>query len=240
MPAETGKENQASNPAAKQERGAGGPQKDVSLGPACLVFAVLGAVGLSLLMVVLAFMLSGSQGRRAAYAVREQLIPWVEQSSLSVGDRNAIVERMTELSSRMEREELTSRQLSRLVLRMSDSPILQWGVIEQLASTVRKSNGFPEEERTAFFAACDRGLRAASEGKLSIQDMEFAVQNVAIKDQRSGRLSMRDEVDDDRLREFQRRLSTISDKLGLPKEPFEKSVSQVFLQVIDEAMKEKD
>jgi len=63
---------------------------------------------------------------------------------------------------------------------------------------------------------------------------------VATKDQRSGRLTIRDDVNDDRLREFQRRISTMSDKLVIDKEPFEKSVSQVFLKVIDEGLKEKE
>jgi hypothetical protein len=222
------------------ERGSGGPQKDVSLGPACLVVAVIGAICLSLGMIAMAAMMTGSQGRRAAYSVREQLIPWVEQSSLSTTDKQAIIERMTDLSSDMEREELTTRQLSRLVIRMTDSPVLQWGVVEQLVAAAKLSDGFIEEEKTEFTAACDRWLRAASEGKLSIQDMEFAVQNVATKDQRSGRLTIRDDVNDDRLREFQRRLSTMSDKLVIPKEPFEKSVSQVFLTVIEEALREKE
>jgi hypothetical protein len=222
------------------ERGTGGPQKDMSLGPACLIVVVIGAVLLSVGMIALAALMGGNQGRRAAYSVREQLIPWVEQSSLSPTDRQNIVERMNDLSSDMEREDITARQLSRLAIRLTDSPILQWGVVEQLVSKANASSGFTNEEKQEFAAGCDRWLLAASQGKLSIQDMEFAVQNVATKDQRSGRLSIREDANDERLREFQRRVATISDKLAIPKEPFNKSVSQVFLQVIDEALQEKD
>ena len=73
-----------------------------------------------------------------------------------------------------------------------------------------------------------------------MQDMELGVQNVATKEQRSGRLSIRDDVNDDRLREFQRRVATICDKLVISKDPYNKSVSQVFLEVIDEALEVKD
>ena len=222
------------------ERGSGGPQKDVSLGPACLVIAVIGAICLSLGMIAMAAMMTGSQGRRAAYSAREQLIPWVEQSSLSTPDKQNIIERMTDLSTKMEREELSSRQLSRLVIRLSDSPILQWGIVEQLIAATKASEGFTAEEKSDFASACDRWLRAASAGKLSLQDMEFAVQNVASKDPRSGRLSIRDDVNDERLREFFRRMVTMSDKLKIEKDPFEKSVSQVFSNVMDEAMKEQE
>ncbi len=224
---------------AKEIRGSGGAQKDVSLGPACLIVVVIGAICLSLAMIAMAAMMTGSKGRRAAYSVREQLIPWVEQSPLSRLDQQNIVERLYGLSEDMEREELSSRQLSRLVLRMTDSPVLQWGVVEQLNRAAQASN-MTDAEKQEFGAACDRWLRSASEGKLSLQDMEFAVQNVATKDQRSGRLTVRENTNEERLREFQRRMTTISDKQSIPTEPFEKSVSQVFLKMIEDALNSKE
>ena len=220
-------------------RGSGGEQKDVSLGPACLIVVVIIALCLSLGVIAMAAMMSGNQGKRAAYSVREQIIPWVEQSSLSKTDRQNIVERLASLSDDMEREELTTRQLSRLVLRLTDSPVLQWGVVEQLIQAAMGSS-MTDVEKNQFRAGCDRWLRAASEGKLSLQDMEFAVQNVATKDQRSGRLSIRPDVDVEGLREFQRRMTTISEKHTMTTEAFDKSVSQVFNGLIDDALSKKD
>jgi len=223
---------------SNDQRGSGGAQKDVSLGPACLIVVIIGAICLSVGMIGMAAMMTGSQGRRAAYSVREQVIPWVEQSSLGKTDRENIVEKLSNLSVAMEREELTARQLSRLLLRMSDSPVLQWGVVEQLNQRAQTSS-LSETEKEEFRSACDRWLRSASEGRLSLQDMEFAVQNVATKDQRSGRLSIRDDANEERLREFHRRITAISDKHSMTNEAFEKSVSQVFLRMIDEALAEK-
>jgi len=224
---------------AKEVRGSGGAQKDVSLGPACLIVVVIGAICLSLGMIAMAAMMTGSKGRRAAYSVREQLIPWVEQSPLSKPDQQNIVERLSGLSDAMEREELSTRQLSRLVLRMTDSPVLQWGVVEQLNRAAQASS-MTDAEKLEFRAACDRWLRSASEGKLALQDMEFAVQNVATKDQRSGRLTIREDTSEERLREFQRRITTIADKQSIISDPFDKSVSQVFLKMIEQAMETKD
>ena len=221
-------------------RGAGGDQKDVSLGPACLIVVIIGALCLSVGMIAMAAMMTGSQGKRAAYAVREQFIPWIEQSSLPNSDRQNIVSRMNQLSEQMEREELTKRQLGRLVLRLADNPLFQWGVVEQLIAKVNASDGFTNEEKAEFQAGCDRWLRAASDGKLSLQDMEFALQHVSTKDQRSGRLSMREDANDERLRECQRRIATICDKLEISKEPFEKSVTQVFSRMMDDALSEKE
>ena len=224
---------------SKDVRGSGGPQKDVSLGPACLIVVVIVAICLSVGMIAMAAMMSGSQGRRAAYSVREQIIPWVEQSSLSKPDQQSIVERLNDLSVAMEREELTTRQLSRLVLRLTDSPVLQWGVVEQLIQAAQASS-MTDAEKEEFRAACDRLLRSASEGKLSLQDMEFAVQNVATKDQKSGRLTMRDDTNEDRLREFQRRITAIADRQSMTHDAFDKSVSQVFTEMVEDALSKKD
>ncbi len=220
-------------------RGSGGPQKDVPLGPACLIVVVIAAICLSIGMIAMAAMMSGSKGRQAAYSVREMLIPWVEQSSLSKTDRQNIVERLTDLSIAMEREELTTRQLSRLALRLTDNPVFQWGVVEQLIQAAQGSS-MTEVEKQEFRSACDRLLRTASEGRLNINDMEFAVQNVATKDPRSGRLTMRENPNEERLREFQRRITAIADKQSMTKEAFDKSASQVIITMVEDALSQKD
>ena len=53
------------------------PEKDVSLGPACVVIGIFGLVGISIFFVYMSMMLMGKQGQTAARSVREQLIPWV-------------------------------------------------------------------------------------------------------------------------------------------------------------------
>lgn len=214
-------------------------QKDVPLGPACLVVFMFLAVGVSVFVIYMSSMMMGNQGKRAAYSVREQIMPWVEQSSLSASDRTQILERLTTLADSMEREELSTRQLARLGVRLTDSPILQWGVVEQLNRKVQSSDSFPEKEKQEFSAECDRWLHAASDGKLAFHDMEFALQNVATKEPKSGRLSAKETLTDESLREFIRRVSTISDKLKQSKEPFDKSVSQVFLAMIEDGLKEE-
>lgn len=211
---------------------------DVSLGPACLVIGIFGLVGLSLFFVYMSIMLMGNQGKRAAMSVHEQLIPWIERSLLGQNDRQVIIDRLEALAKEMEREELTSRQLTRLALRLTESTILQWGVVEQL-NQIAQSSDMNEAEKEEFSKACDRWLHCASTGKLNVKDMEFGTQNVCIKEHPSGRLVPRETIDSDKLREFMRRVTTMCDRFEVPKEEFSKSVSQVFLQVIEEALEEK-
>lgn len=212
--------------------------KDVSLGPACLVVGIFFLVGVSIFFVYMSIMLMGNQGKAAARSVREQLIPWVEQSLLSQSDRQTIVSKLDEVASQMEREELTGRQLTRLGIRLTESTILQWGAVEQLNLIAQRSE-LSAEEKAEFALTCDRWLNCASSGKLNMQDMEFGTQNVCTKEHPSGRLKPRDDIDETRLREFMSRISTMCDRFQIPNEEFPKSVSQVFLEVIESGLAEK-
>lgn len=214
-------------------------QKDVSLGPACLVVFVFFLVILCVVVAILSFLLTGKQGGRAAYAVREQLIPWVDQSPLSKSDQVAIIDELMSLASKMERDELTARQLTRLGIRLTDSTILQWGVVEQIHRVAQKSEGLTDEEKRDFTKVCDRWLRAAGEGRLSMTEMEFAFQGTANKEPRSGRLDLKDSISDDQLREFYRRVLAICDRYEISSDPYDKSVSQVFKAMVEDGMKEQ-
>ena len=79
-------------------------QKDVPLGPACMVVFVCFLIGLCIVIAIMAYMLTGNQGKRAATALRKQLIPWVDESSLSKTDQSAIIEELNNIANMMERD----------------------------------------------------------------------------------------------------------------------------------------
>jgi len=228
-----------SNPSTPSASNDPGSQKDVSLGPACLVVFVFGIMLLCIAVAYMSFMLTGNQGPRAARALREQLIPWIDDSVLSKTDQTAIIDELNDLASKMERGDLTSRQLSRLGIRLTDSTILQWGVVEDVLRFVKESKGFTDEEREDIQKTCDRWLRCASDGKLSMTEMEFAFQGLGLKEPRSGRLSLRKDVTDDQIREFHRRVLGVCEKYNVSTEPFNKSVSQVFHMMMEDGLAEK-
>jgi len=213
--------------------------KDVSLGPACLVVFVVGLMLICIAVAYMSFMLTGNQGPRAARALRKQLIPWVDDSALSKTDQAAIIDELNDLASKMDRGDLTSRQLSRLGIRLTDSTLLQWGVVEDVQRYVKQSQGFTDNEKEDIQKTCDRWLRCASEGKLSMTEMEFVFQGCGLKEPRSGRLSLRKDVTDDQIREFHRRVLGVCEKYDTSTEPFNKSVSQVFHMMMEDGLSQK-
>lgn len=187
----------------------------------------------------MSFMLTGNQGPRASRAVRKQLIPWIDGSALSKTDQTLIIDELNDLASQMERGDLTSRQLSRLGIRLTDSTILQWGVVEDALRYVKESKGFTDEEKEDIQKTCDRWLRCASEGRLSMTEMEFAFQVCGLKEPMTGRLILRKDVTDEQIREFHRRVLGVCEKYNTSTEPFNKSVSQVFHTMIQDGLSEK-
>ena len=131
------------------------------------------------------------------------------------------------------------RDQSSRTTRLSDSTILQWGVVEETVRTVQASDAFTAEEKEDISKTADRWLRCAGAGRLSMTEMEFAYQGCGLKEPKTGRLSLRKDVTPEQLREFHRRVLAICDKYKISREPFEKSVSQVFHLMIEDGLAEK-
>jgi hypothetical protein len=169
-------------------------------------------------------------------ALKTQLIPWIEESSLAEADRQSIIERLNELAADMDAERLTGQQLSRLNFRLSSAPIFQWGAIEEIERQALVSTELSETEKQVISAACDRLLRTTLEGRIAMEQLEFCVQQVANKERKSGRLTARQDLSTAELREFLRRISSVADRVQTSNEPLGKSVSQVFRTMVDDAL----
>jgi len=183
--------------------------------------------------------MGGSQHLQASSALTTQLIPWVEKSTLSDADRQSIVERLNELVAEMDANRLSTRQLSRLNFRLSGAPIFQWGVVEEVQRQASLSSELSEAEKQALTVECDRLLRTVLDGKIAMEQLEFAAQQVAVKEQQSGRLTAREKISAAEVQEFLRRISSVCDRAKTEKEPLEKSVSQVFRMMIDDALNDQ-
>jgi hypothetical protein len=214
-------------------------QQDSPMGPACLVVGIFFAVAISVTFIVVAWMMTGKQGERANRAIQDQLIPWVSQSPLDPTDKQSVIEQLSKLVSDINANQYDERQLLRLFAVLSDSPVLQWGVVQQVNARAAKS-GLTEAEREALQMESDRLLRLASQGGLGLQQLEFVVQKVAAKDRKSGTLTMVESVTDADLREFLQRAKSTADRRDIPQEPFPSSVSQVLRGLIELALSKSD
>lgn len=207
-----------------------------SLGPACAFFFLAACAFGSVALIATAWYISGNQAERASAALRSQLIPWVEISTLSPTDKAQIIERLNELVADMDAERLDERQLSRLNFRLSGAPIFQWGVVEQIIAAVNQNSELSSKEKEDFGLETDRLLRTIQNGRLSMEQLQFATQPVAQQEVKTGRLSLRENPSTKELQECSRRITSLNDEAKTVKGSIDKSVSQVFQAIMEEAL----
>lgn len=185
-------------------------EQQVPLGPACLMFFIIGALITSVSLVFMAYLLNGSQAAMAAKALEERLIPWVEQSPLDPTDKAPILDDLQHLVTDLKADRINERQLIRIRMRIVDTPVLQWGVVQQLLPRLEQSK-LEDHEKTIGTKELDRLLRSAAEGQLPMETFEFILQPVAVKEKLTGRLLARQELTDADLRTFLSRAKQLNE-----------------------------
>jgi len=207
-----------------------------SLGPACAFFFLAACAFGSVALIATAWYISGNQAERASAALRSQLIPWVELSTLAPTDKAQIIERLNELVADMDAERLEERQLTRLNFRLSGAPIFQWGVIEQVLAAASKNGELSTKEKEDLVLETDRLLRTVQNGRLSMEQLQFATQTVAQQEVKTGRLSIRPNLSTKEIQECSRRIVSLNDEAKTVKGSMDKSVSQVFRAIVEDAL----
>jgi hypothetical protein len=218
--------------------------KEPSLGPACLVIAIL---SLAVFFAVCAFgswIMFADQYQYAAPAITEQLIPWVEQSSLATADRESILLQLEDLLPKIRNKEMTSKQLYRLRNCLQDNPVLLWGVVQDVQSQAKKlsaeggggAEGMTAVELEALDRIEDRLLRAAAERKIGRMDLEIALQTCAVLAQDQSGLEVKPDLTPTQIREFMTRAEQLIKNQNIPNEPFEKTPAEAFEALVRAAL----
>lgn len=228
----------------KQTTQTTGPDADetenVSLGPACGIVVLIIAIGVSVAFTVAAFMLRGMQPQHAIASIQQQLIPWVDQSELSDADKNRITGRLNELLNQIEREEVSSRQLQRLYHKLSENPVLQWAPLEQAIAAAQGNPDYTDAEREQLQSLSDRMLEATGRGRISINELEFVLQPMTLRNSQSGRLLLKEKVSHNEvMTSVQRGEELLKSRELQDVAVGDVSVGQMFERMIDEALDEE-
>lgn len=209
--------------------------KEPSLGPACLVVAILSLAVLSSVCAFGSWFMFSDQYPLAVRSINEQLIPWVQTSQLSPGDQAQIVGELQRLLPRLEARSIDKQQLARLHNCLQDNPVLLWGGIESILAQARQA-GLTETEQLALQRVTERMMRAAAERKLSRNDLEFTIQNCSKVRQHAQSLEVVSPLTAEQIREFVQRAEQIVDRNGIPNEPYNKTPAEAFHMLIDASL----
>lgn len=218
--------------------------KEPSLGPACLVVAIL---SLSVFFAVCAFgswIMFADQYKYAEPAITEQLIPYVEQSSLATEDRESILLQLESLVPKIRNKEMTTKQLYRLRNCLTDNPVLLWGVVQSILAQAQKlsvesgagSDGMTSVELEALERIEGRLLRAAAERKIGRNDLEITLQSCAVLAKNQSGLEVKPDLTPTQIREFMTRAEQLIKNQKIPNELYEKTPADAFEALVRSAL----
>ena len=184
------------------------------------------------------------QYQYAAPAITEQLIPWVEQSSLATADKESILLQLEELVPKIRNKEMDTKQLYRLRNCLQDNPVLLWGVVQSVQSQAQRlstevaggEDGLTPVELEALNRIEDRLLRAAAERKIGRNDLEITLQSCAVLSKEQANLEVKPDLTPAQIREFMKRAEQLIKVQKIPNEPFEKTPAEAFEALINSAL----
>ncbi|MGN6543865.1 MAG: hypothetical protein ACTHK7_02365, partial [Aureliella sp.] len=211
--------------------GAEGPVKEPSLGPACLVIAMLGLATFLAVCAFGSFFFFSDQPALAERGITQQLVPWVESSTLSPADKQAVLVELEDVVEKIRSRQLTSRQLSRLKNALEDNPVLLWGTVEAVIAQADEA-GMSEVEIEAGKRIANRLLRSAAERKLGRNDLVYFLEGCTHARADGQGLEVNSPLTAAQIQEFLNRAERFLDGMQVSKEPFKKSVPEVFHDLI--------
>ncbi len=211
------------------------PHQEPSLGPACLVVAILSLAVMSAFCAFSAWFMFRDQYPLAVDAINKQLIPWIESCQLAPEDKRQIIAELNDLVPPLENRTLSKRQLTRLRNCLQDNPVPLWGGVQSIIAQAPDS-GLTETELQTLQRVSERLLRAAAERKLSRNDLEFTIQNCSRVRQDGQSLEVVDNLTAEQIREYMTRAEQLVEENGIPNEPYEKTPAEAFGILIDAAL----
>lgn len=183
------------------------------------------------------------QHKSAVPAITEQLIPYVEQSTLATADRESILLQLEALVPRIRSKEIDTKRLYRLRNCLTDNPVLLWGVVESVVAQAKQlsvengtSDGFTAVELESLDRIEGRLLRAAAERKIGRNDLEITLQSCAVMAKNQSGLEVKPDLTTKQIREFVTRAEQLIKNQNIPIEPYEKTPADAFEALVRSAL----
>lgn len=170
-------------------------------------------------------------------AIEKTLIPWIEGSQLAPADKESIVGQLDAIVLRLEKDEFSKQQLTRLRNCLQDNPVFMWGEIQSIEAQAAMA-GLTETEIEALKRINQRLLRMSTERTLGRGDLEFTIQQLSEVSQQGDSLRVRSGLTAEQIRQFMSRAENLFVRSKVPNEPFEKTPAQAFELLLNDALKD--
>ncbi|MBX3420223.1 MAG: hypothetical protein KF752_01570 [Pirellulaceae bacterium] len=210
-------------------------KSEPSLGPACMVIAILGLAVFAAVCGLGSWVVFSNQYPLAVKSIENQLIPWVETSQLSPEDKLSITQELETLVEKLKAQSIDRKQLGRLRNCLQDNPVLLWGGLQSMEHQAAGA-GLTTTEQETLKRTCQRLLRMTAERKLGRTDLEFTIQELSEVRADGSVLDVRANLTAEQIRSFMKRAENLLVRNQISSEPYEQTPAQVFSSLLEAAL----
>lgn len=161
----------------------------------------------------------------------------LEKSELSEEQKSAIMVHVQDLADGFKAGDVTFQQVQRIGKELISGPIIPVAVVYGARKQYIDPSGLSEEEKLNANLQMERLARGVFEKKIDIDELEDAVDEIAVRT-REDQWQLRDPevVDDKGLREMVGKITALVDEKEIPAEHFEVDVAAEVAEAIDRGL----
>lgn len=161
----------------------------------------------------------------------------LDKSELSEEQRSAIMVKVTDLADEFKDGDVTLEQMKHVGQEIVNGPIIPVAAVYGARKQYIDKSGLSEEEKANADLQMQRLARGVFEKKVSIDELEDAVDQIAVRT-RENQWELRDPkvVDDGDVREMITKITALADEKQIPVEPFQVDIAAEVSEAIDRGL----
>lgn len=214
-----------------------GADQAVDEGPGCFPAVIAGSAILLMLFFIgcgiSTWYLFQQRTELAVRALRSDVIPEVQQSSLPPEEKAAVVQMLEQVVADGESGQLENWQSSGIMERLVRSPILEWGNLVAVEAMVENSEAFSEEERQHAKRQFSRLKQAVEQNEATAVDFHDVLLPVLSEAEPGKRRRLVRDIDAEQLREVVHRAEMVADRSRIPDQDFDVRLSEIIRREIE-------
>ncbi len=176
------------------------------------------------------------RGELAVRTLRGSYLPSLEQSLLDPRDKNAVVRRVDQFASDLERGQYDNDQASGVMQRLQRLPVLQWGELAAVERFVEKLGGEEMENSLDQFSRLRQSVEL---NQATSFDFERVLKPIFVADNQSpGGRRIIEPLTAEAVREVVQRAKTMADRSSVPNERFEVSIDALVRREIEAGVRD--
>lgn len=157
----------------------------------------------------------------------------LNQSDLSEEQKSAIMVHVEDLAADFKAGDVTLEEMANILQELAESPVIPIAAVYGARAAYFNESGLTDEEKANADLQMQRLARGVFEEQISMEEMQDAIDEIAVQTSESNwHIREPEVVSDEDLREMVDKITVLADEKGIPNEPFEVDIAGEVEQAI--------